>query len=118
MKKTLTELRKASVQLFEGELTISKRECWMMGAILVLTGIAIGLINAPLTHGVNISLCSNNGSGNGNNNSGADCNGSAAEDKNAANAAEKNELCKADAIEEKKRAWKKRVRKNCRRACR
>lgn len=61
------EIRKASEQLFQGEITISKRECWMIGAILLLSGIAIGLINAPLTHGVSISLASNNGSNNGNN---------------------------------------------------
>ena len=75
LKKTLAEAKKASEKLFQGEITISKRDCWLIGAILVLTGIAVGLVNAPLTHGVNISLCSNNGNNNGNgsgNGNGAD----------------------------------------------
>ena len=70
LRKTLTEVRKASEKLFQGEVTVSKKECWLVGAILVLSGIAIGLVNAPLTHGVSISIGSNNGS----NNTGNGCN--------------------------------------------
>lgn len=75
IKKTFAELKKASLKLFQGEITISKKECWLIGIILVLTGIAFGLINAPLTHGVNINIASHNGCNNGNgsaNNSDAD----------------------------------------------
>ncbi|MCM1087428.1 MAG: hypothetical protein NC419_04680 [Muribaculaceae bacterium] len=61
------EIKQASVKLFEGEVTISKRECWLIGAVLLLAGIALGFIHAPLTHGVNISLMSNNGNDNGHN---------------------------------------------------
>ncbi|MCM1047886.1 MAG: hypothetical protein NC433_05620 [Clostridiales bacterium] len=77
VKKTAAELKKASVKFFQGEITVSKRECWLVGIILLLTGIAIGLINAPLTHGVNISMFSNNGnnSGNGNGNGNGTDNG-------------------------------------------
>ena len=35
----------------------------------MLTGIAVGLINAPLTHGINISIASNNGNNSGHNSS-------------------------------------------------
>lgn len=113
MKKAWTEIKKSSVQLFQGEITVSKRECWMAGAILVLTGIALGLVHAPLTHGVNISLFSNNGSGNGNNNKGSLENngtGSLSEDGKAVLADAKNEISKSDAV----KARRKRSRKNSR----
>lgn len=67
LKKALAEIKKASEKLFQGEITVSKKECWLAGIILVLTGIAVGLVNAPLTHGVNISLLSHNGCNNVNN---------------------------------------------------
>lgn len=68
VKKTMTEIKKSAEKLFQGEITISKKECWLIGIILVLAGITIGLLNAPLTHGVNLSLFSHNWSNNGNNN--------------------------------------------------
>ncbi len=55
--------------MFQGEVTITKRDGWLIGTILVLTGIAVGLINAPLTHGINISIASNNGNNSGHNSS-------------------------------------------------
>lgn len=67
MKRAWAEMKNASERLFHGEVTVSKKDCWLVGAILVLTGIAVGFIYAPLTHGVSISFCSNNGSNNGNN---------------------------------------------------
>ena len=69
LRKIWAEVKKSSEKFFEGEITISKKECWLIGAILVLVGIAFGFINAPLTHGINISIGSNNqgnGSYNGN----------------------------------------------------
>lgn len=66
-KKAIAEAKKASEKLFIGEITVGKKECWLVGIILLLTGIAIGLINAPLTHGINVSLFSHNGCNNGNN---------------------------------------------------
>lgn len=65
-KKAVTEIKNASVKLFQGEITIGKKECWFIGIILLLAGITIGLLNAPLTHGVKLSLFSNNWSNNGN----------------------------------------------------
>ncbi len=69
IRKVLTELKKASEKMFQGEVTITKRDGWLIGTILVLTGIAVGLINAPLTHGINISIASNNGNNSGHNSS-------------------------------------------------
>lgn len=66
-KKAFAEVKKASEKLFIGEITVGKKECWLIGIILLLTGIAVGLINAPLTHGISVSLFSNNGNNNGNN---------------------------------------------------
>lgn len=68
VKKAVTEIKKSAEKLFQGEITIGKKECWLIGIILLLAGITIGLLNAPLTHGVNISLFSHNWSNNGNNN--------------------------------------------------
>lgn len=104
VKKTAAELKKASVKLFQGEITVSKRECWLIGVILLLTGIAIGLINAPLTHGVNISMFSNNGnnSGNGNGN-GTDCGTDNGADNggNSLVPRDNNKLCKPNSKKEK-----------------
>ena len=66
VKKTMTEIKKSAEKLFQGEITIGKKECWLIGIILLLAGITIGLLNAPLTHGVNLSLFSHNWSDNGN----------------------------------------------------
>ncbi|MDE5865754.1 MAG: hypothetical protein K2H31_04025 [Lachnospiraceae bacterium] len=67
MKKAVAEIKKSAEKLFQGEITIGKKECWLIGIILLLAGITIGLLNAPLTHGVNVSLFSHNGCNNGNN---------------------------------------------------
>lgn len=89
VKKAAAELKKASAELFQGEITVSKRECWLVGVILLLTGIAIGLINAPLTHGVNVSMFSHNGNNSGNGNG----NGTDNEDGDPIHT-DKGELCK------------------------
>ncbi|MDE5931552.1 MAG: hypothetical protein K2H40_03580 [Lachnospiraceae bacterium] len=67
LKKTLSEVKTSSEKLFQGEVTISKKECWLVGLVLVLSGITIGLLKAPLTHGVSITVGSNNGNNSGNN---------------------------------------------------
>ncbi|MCM1251466.1 MAG: hypothetical protein NC321_01475 [Clostridium sp.] len=69
LRKIWAEVKKSSEKFFEGDVILSKRECWLIGAILVLVGVAVGLIHAPLTHGINITIGSNNtdnGSRNGN----------------------------------------------------
>lgn len=51
-------------KLFQGEVTIGKRELWLVGAVCLLAGIVYGLKKAPWTHGVTIG--SNNGNNSGN----------------------------------------------------
>ena len=53
-------MRKKMEELFEGEVTITKREIWLMGACCLLAGIVYGFLKAPWTHGVKIG--SDNGS--------------------------------------------------------
>lgn len=115
IKKAWAEIKKSSVQLFQGEITISKRECWMIGTILVLAGIALGLINAPLTHGVNVSIGSNNGNDNGNGN--GNNNGNAPEGDKAAPADGKDGLCEPETpkADKKKCEHKKKCRHKKRR---
>ncbi|MCD7724198.1 MAG: hypothetical protein LUI12_01370 [Clostridiales bacterium] len=50
----------------EGEMTLSKLDFWLLGAVLLLAGICLGLLTAPLTHGVSIGIGSNNGNYSGN----------------------------------------------------
>lgn len=66
LKKVWEKAGEASEKLFHGEITVSKRDCWLAGAVLLLAGVALGFIYAPLTHGVHINFCSNNGNDNGN----------------------------------------------------
>lgn len=98
VKKALAEVKKESEKFFQGELTISKRDCWLIGAILVLLGVAIGFINAPLTHGININIASGNASGNRT--------GMAAKE-DGGEEVEENVLCKPDASQKEKKARQK-----------
>ena len=97
----------SSEKMFQGEITISKKECWLIGLVLVLSGITIGLLKAPLTHGVSIAIGSNNGNNNGNNS--ANGNDGCGTSDMAENAA--GELCKPIAA---KREEKKKCGKRCR----
>lgn len=97
VRKALAEIKKNAERMFQGEITINKKDGWLIGIILLLTGIAIGLINAPLTHGINISIASNNGNGSGCNNG----NGSTLENSSDIT----GELCKQNT--EKKMASQK-----------
>ena len=107
LKKTLAEMKKSSEKLFQGEILISKKECWLIGTILVLSGITIGLLKAPLTHGVNIAIGSHNGNNNGNNS--ANGNDGCGSDSSAGTLTDK--LCKP--IDTKKEE-KKHVGSKCR----
>jgi len=101
LKKTLSEVRKSSEKLFQGEITLSKRDCWLIGTVLVLSGITIGLLKAPLTHGINITIGSHNGCNNGNNS--ANGNDGCGTDGKAGDMTDK--LCKLD--KKKEEAGKK-----------
>lgn len=65
----LTEWKEKAIDTIKGEVTLTKLDFFLIGAICLLAGICIGLLTAPLTHGV--SLFSNNGNhntGNGSHN--------------------------------------------------
>ena len=51
-------------KLFHGEVTITKRELWLIGLICLLAGVVYGLVRAPWTHGVTIGSHNGNYSGN------------------------------------------------------
>lgn len=61
---TFTELRERTCKVLEGEITLSKLDFCLLGAVLLLAGICLGLLTAPFTHGVSIG--SHNGCNNGN----------------------------------------------------
>ena len=63
---TFTELKERTCKTLEGEVTLSKVDFCLLGAVLLLAGICLGLLAAPFTHG--ISIGSHNGCNNGNNN--------------------------------------------------
>lgn len=73
---TITQLREKAVDLKEitvnhmkEEVTFTKLDFCLIGAICLLAGICIGLLAAPVTHGINVlSHNTNNGSGNGSKN--------------------------------------------------
>ena len=62
---TFTELKERTCKALEGEVTLSKVDFCLLGAVLLLAGICLGLLAAPFTHGVSIG--SHNGCNNGNN---------------------------------------------------
>lgn len=51
-------------KLFHGEVTVKKRELWLIALICLFAGIVYGIKKAPWTHGVTIG--SNNGNNSGN----------------------------------------------------
>lgn len=61
---TFTELKERTCKVLEGEVTLSKLDFCLLGAVLLLAGICLGLLTAPFTHG--ISIGSHNGNNNGN----------------------------------------------------
>ena len=65
----LTAWKEKAIDTIKGEVTFTKLDFFLIGAICLLAGICIGLLTAPFTHGV--SLFSNNGNhntGNGSHN--------------------------------------------------
>ncbi|MCM1154280.1 MAG: hypothetical protein NC314_11875 [Roseburia sp.] len=103
VKRVMAEIKENAVKMFQGEITLEKKVGWLIGAVLLLTGIAIGLINAPLTHGINISIASNNGNGSGCNNGNGGRTGDADE--------ETEKLCKPDISGTEKEKNLRKVRK-------
>ena len=66
LKEKTTELKGRATDLVKGELTLTKLDFLLIGAICLLAGICIGLLTAPFTHGITIG--SNNGNNCGSNN--------------------------------------------------
>lgn len=65
----LTEWKEKAIDTIKGEVTLTKLDFFLIGAICLLAGICIGLLAAPFTHGIEIGI----GSNNGNNNTGNGC---------------------------------------------
>jgi len=115
LKKTLAEVKTSSEKLFQGEITIGKKECWLIGLVLVLSGITIGLLKAPLTHGVSIAIGSNNGNNNGNNSAnGNDGYGTADSDKCGTADNGMEEVCEQKVCGQTGTKEKKKHRNRCR----
>lgn len=57
-------LKKLTKRCFEGEMTMPKVNFWMAGTICFLAGIVLGLLSAPMTHGIRIGCNNGNNSGN------------------------------------------------------
>ncbi len=60
----MTELKERTTGLMEQNVTLSKLDFMLLGAVMLLAGICLGLLAAPVTHG--ISLGSFNGCHSGN----------------------------------------------------
>lgn len=69
LKEKAADLKEITMNHIWDEVTFTKLDFCLIGAICFLAGICIGLLTAPLTHGVNVlSHNTNNGSGNGSKN--------------------------------------------------
>ncbi|MBD5509030.1 MAG: hypothetical protein HDR05_13570 [Lachnospiraceae bacterium] len=66
LKERAAELKEMTGDFMRDEITFTKLDFCLLGAVLLLAGICIGLLTAPFTHG--ISIGSHNGCNNGNNN--------------------------------------------------
>lgn len=62
----MTELKERTTQLMEENVTLNKLNFILLGAVMLLAGICLGLLAAPITHGITVG--SHNGCNNGNNN--------------------------------------------------
>lgn len=60
----MTALKERTTELMEENVTLSKLNFFLLGTVLLLAGICLGLLTAPLTHG--IAIGSHNGCNNGN----------------------------------------------------
>lgn len=65
LRETAAEVKDRAVDVMSGDTTLTRLDFCLIGAICFLAGVCIGLIAAPLTHGVSIlSHNANNGSSN------------------------------------------------------
>lgn len=61
----LTELKERTAELMEENVTLNKLDFFLLGAVLLLAGVCLGLLAAPITRGITVG--SHNGCNNGNN---------------------------------------------------
>ena len=61
MKEFLEEKKE---QLLDGEMTMTKIDFWLIVLLVFVVGVLYGLLRAPWTHGVKMTIGSNNGSNN------------------------------------------------------
>ncbi len=61
MKEFLEEKKE---QLLDGEVTMTKVDLWLIVMLVFVVGVLYGLLKAPWTHGVKMTIGSNNGSNN------------------------------------------------------
>jgi len=68
-RETAAEVKDRAIDTVKGDLTLTKLDFCLIGAICFLAGICIGMLAAPLSQGVHVlSHNVNNGSGNGSKN--------------------------------------------------
>ena len=56
LKERAAELKEKTSELMRGDFTLTGLDFFLIGAVCLLAGICIGLLTAPLTHGVNIGI--------------------------------------------------------------
>lgn len=57
-------LEEKKEQLLDGEVTMTKVDFWLIVLLVFVAGVLYGLVKAPWTHGVKMTIGSNNGSNN------------------------------------------------------
>ena len=57
MKEFLEEKKE---QLLDGEVTMTKTDFWLIVLLVFVVGVLYGLLRAPWTHGVKMTIGSNN----------------------------------------------------------
>lgn len=68
VKSTLNEVRESTRRLLGKRLELSGGQWILVGAVLFMAGMTIGMLIAPVTRGIQVSLLSNNGNNSGSNN--------------------------------------------------
>ena len=68
VKATLTEVKESTRQLLSKRVELNGGQWILVGAVLFMAGMTIGMLIAPITRGVQVSLFANNGNYSGNNN--------------------------------------------------
>ena len=65
---TTTELKEKATDFIGEKMTLNKFDFCLITAIALFAGILIGMLLAPVTKGIHVSLFSHNGNGSGNDN--------------------------------------------------